>query len=146
MLAHFQIFGLVTAGRDTGSRAFEQQHLSEHLRFAARALSAAGARRTRIRLTCLDDAHRPVVDRVRAELAALPDVSVTEDPERDAGSYYTGVCFKIFAGVGDAYREVGDGGFVDWSRLLTGNRKERLLISGFGVDHMAEYLASPTAG
>ncbi|MEU5594787.1 hypothetical protein [Streptomyces sp. NPDC020298] len=28
MLAHFQIFGLVTAGRDTGNRLFEHQHLA----------------------------------------------------------------------------------------------------------------------
>jgi hypothetical protein len=53
MLAHFQMFGLVTAGRDTGNRSFEHQQLAEHLRFAVRALAAAGAQSTRIQLTCL---------------------------------------------------------------------------------------------
>jgi hypothetical protein len=33
--------------------------------------------------------------------------------------------------------EIGDGGFVDWTQRLTGNRKERLLISGVGVDRFA---------
>jgi hypothetical protein len=33
--------------------------------------------------------------------------------------------------------EVGDGGFVDWTARLCGNRKERLLISGYGVDRLA---------
>lgn len=33
-------------------------------------------------------------------------------------------------------REIGDGGFVDWTGKLTGNRKERLLISGFGVERL----------
>ncbi|MFC8229451.1 hypothetical protein [Streptomyces sp. NPDC057287] len=145
MLAHFQILGLVTAGRDTGSRSFEHEQLAEHLRFAARAMAAAGARQTQIRLTCLDDASRPVVDRARDECAVLPDVLVTEDPDRTTGrGYYRGICFKIFAGVEGNCPEVGDGGFVDWSQLLTGNRKERLLISGFGVDRLAGTLASPS--
>lgn len=138
MTAHFQILGLVTAGRDTGNGSFERQQLADHLRFAARAMAAAGARHTEIRLTCLEDASRPVLERVREECAALPDVSVVEDPDRTTGrGYYTGICFKIFADLGGECPEVGDGGFVDWTRLLTGNRKERLLISGYGVDRLA---------
>ena len=139
MLAHFQIFGLVTAGRDTGNRSFEHQQLAEHLRFAAAALAAAGAQYTQVWLTCLEDASRPVIERVRDDLAALPAISVVEDPERTTGrGYYTGMCFKIYTSVEDQYLEVADGGFVDWSQLLTGNRKERLLISGFGVDRIAD--------
>ncbi|MFK0119127.1 hypothetical protein [Streptomyces sp. NPDC090994] len=42
--------------------------------------------------------------------------------------------------------EAGDGGFVRWSRLLTGNRKERLLISGYGGDRLAEARTSPQPG
>ncbi len=144
MLAHFQIFGLVTAGRDTGNRSFEHEQLAEHLGFAARALAAAGAHRIRIQLTCLDDASRSIVERMHADLTALPGVAVLEDPDRTAGrGYYTGICFKIYAGVEDQDLEVADGGFVDWSQFLTGNRKERLLISGFGVDRLAETLTSP---
>ncbi|MFB8024446.1 MULTISPECIES: hypothetical protein [unclassified Streptomyces] len=138
MLAHFQILGLVTAGRDAGNQSFEHQQLTEHLRFAARASAAAGARHTRIRLTCLEEASRQVVDRVREECSAFPDVSVTEDPDRTTGrGYYRGICFKVFAGAREDCPEVGDGGFVDWSQLLTGSRKERLLISGYGVDRLA---------
>lgn len=138
MLAHFQLFGLVTAGRDTGSQSFEHQQLTEHLRFAARGLAAAGARRTRIRLTCLAESAGSVVEQVRHDLAALPDVDVSEDPDRSTGrGYYTGLCFKVYAGIAGQELEIGDGGFVDWSQLFTGNRKERLLISGLGVDRLA---------
>ncbi|GAA2276772.1 hypothetical protein GCM10010415_50820 [Streptomyces atrovirens] len=140
-LAHFQLFGLVTAGRDTGNRLFEHQHLTEHLRFAARVMAGIGAQDTRIGLTFLDDAPGPTLERVRHDLAGLPQVEVCEDPDRITGrGYYTGVCFKICASIGGNRLEVGDGGFVPWSRLLTGNRKERLLISGFGVDRLAEAL------
>ena len=33
---HFRLFGLVSAGRDTGSSSFEIQHLAEHIRFYLR--------------------------------------------------------------------------------------------------------------
>jgi hypothetical protein len=42
---HFRLFGLVSAGRDSGSREFEMQHLKDHLRFylqLCRALNANG--------------------------------------------------------------------------------------------------------
>ena len=37
--------------------------------------------------------------------------------------------------------ELGDGGLTDWSARLLSNRKERLMISGAGVDRMAAAIA-----
>ncbi len=37
---HFRLFSMVSAGRDTGSHAFEIQHLGEHLRFYLRFFEA----------------------------------------------------------------------------------------------------------
>lgn len=137
MLAHFQLFALVTAGRDTGNRAFEQQHLAEHLRFAARALAAVGVARTQIRLTCVDEAARPDIGQVRHHLGDLPGVEVLEDPNRTSGrGYYTGLCFKVFAELAGQWAEIGDGGFTNWTQLLTGNNKERLLTGGYGLDRL----------
>ena len=147
MLAHFQLFGLVTAGRDTGDRAFELEQLPEHLRFAARALAAAGVQRTQIRLTRLEESAGPVIDRVHRELGGLTGVEVLEDPDRATGrGYYTGLCFRVHADIAGRQIGIGDGGFVDWTRLLTGNQKERLLISGFGVDRLAEASAAEGLG
>jgi hypothetical protein len=143
LLAHFQLFAMVTAGRDTGSRAFEQQHLTEHLRFAAKALPAAGVEHAEIRLTCLDEAYTPLLAHIRGALAATPGIDVLDDPDRSTGrGYYTGMCYKVHAVTldGEPY-EIADGGFVDWTQQLTGSRKERLLISGFGVDRLANTLA-----
>jgi hypothetical protein len=138
MLAHFQLFGLVTAGRDTGSRSFEQEHLAEHLRFAVRALAAAGAQRTQIRLTVLDEAAGPDIEQARRAISDLPAAELVEDPHRTAGrGYYTGLCFKVFAEIAGQLAEIGDGGFTNWTQLLTGNRKERLLISGYGIERLA---------
>lgn len=145
MLAHFQLFALVTAGRDTGGRTFEQQHLAEHLQFAARAMARAGVHRTEIRITCLDDSAAPILVHTRTELAGTPGVDIIDDPNRPTGrGYYTDLCFKIYATIHGQRLEIADGGFVDWTQHLTGNRKERLLISGFGVDRLATAL-TPSA-
>ncbi|MFF4345443.1 hypothetical protein ACFY00_36730 [Kitasatospora sp. NPDC001540] len=151
--AHFQLFGLVTAGRDTGGLAFERQHLVEHLRFAARALARtgaggagagrAGAGRVEIRLTGLDPSAAPLIARVREALADTPGPGVgldlVEDPGRASGrGYYTRLCYKVFVApaAGAEPVEVADGGFVDWTQRLIGNRKERLLIGGYGVERL----------
>jgi hypothetical protein len=137
--AHFQLLGLVTAGRDAGDRGFEQKQLTEHLRFAAASLRAAGMSGVRIAITCLDDPSRLVSSHVRNELAGLAGIQVVDAPERESGrSYYRGLCFKVYGVSGGAAAiEVGDGGFVDWTAKLLGNRKERLLISGYGLDRLA---------
>jgi len=40
---HFRLFSMVTAGRDTGSLAFEIRHLGEHIRFYLRLFRQLGA-------------------------------------------------------------------------------------------------------
>ncbi|MGN9844031.1 hypothetical protein ACTMTI_38495 [Nonomuraea sp. H19] len=122
--AHFTLFALVTAGRDTGDLAFERQHAAEHLAILTKAVRACGVQAPEARVTVLDERF----ERVAAPLDATPD------PDREGGrGYYSGLCFKIY---GNGL-EVGDGGFVDWTARLLGNRKERLLISALGVDRLA---------
>ncbi|MGP3919609.1 hypothetical protein [Nonomuraea sp. 10N515B] len=124
VFAHFTLFALVTAGRDTGDLAFERRHAAEHLAILAEAVRACGIPDPETRVTVLDERF----ERVAAPLRAKPD------PDRETGrGYYTGLCYKIYS---DGL-EVGDGGFVDWTAGLLGNRKERLLISALGVDRLA---------
>jgi hypothetical protein len=138
MLAHFQLFALVTAGRDTGNRAFERQHLTEHLRFAAAVLSSTGFENAEIRLTPLNESSALLLEHTRAALADLPGITVRDDPDRTTGrGYYIDLCYKIYATIAGETVELADGGFVDWTQQLTGSRKERLLIGGFGVDRLS---------
>ncbi len=146
--AHFGLFGLVIAGRDTGGHAFERASIAEHLRFAADGLARLGAARVRFELTRLDDAMPDVTAAVAAALegahGAEMVAEVVDAPERRSGrGYYTGLCFKVQADFGSGELEVGDGGFVDWTGKLLGNRKERLLISGYGIDRMAATSPGP---
>ena len=66
----------------------------------------------------------------------FPDVDLRFDDERQGGrNYYAPACFQV--NVRDAQGEVmllADGGFTDWTQKLLGNRRERLLISGFGTE------------
>jgi hypothetical protein len=141
--AHFQLLGAVTAGRDTGGRAFERASAAEHLRFAVAGLRRLGARLVRVELTCLDEALAPVSAAVAEALAGAGPAGeggaeVADAPHRRSGrGYYTGLCFKVMASFGGPELEVGDGGFVTWTGQLLGSRKERLLISGYGIDRIA---------
>jgi hypothetical protein len=132
--AHFSVFGLVTAGRDEGDRAFERRSLAGHLRFALAGLRAAGAREVEVALTPLSPAGELIADAVRS----LP-ASVVFDTGRQGGrGYYLDLCFKVNSGG----LEVGDGGFTDWTCKLTGNAKERLLTSGLGLERVAAVLSA----
>jgi hypothetical protein len=55
-------------------------------------------------------------------------VEVDREPRKQA--YYAGATFGVSAGG----LELVEGGFVDWTQRLLGDRKERLLISGTGLD------------
>jgi hypothetical protein len=139
--AHFALLGLVSAGRDTGSLAFERQHAVEHVRATADAVRACGAGRLELRLTVLDPRFSPVAEAIRD---ALPGVDVVDDPGRESGrGYYSGFCFKLYCADGDEWFDVADGGFVDWTQKLLTNRKERLIISGVGLDRLATVATEP---
>ncbi len=60
------------------------------------------------------------------------------DHDRAAGrGYYRDVCFKVNTLANGVPAEIGDGGFTDWTARLVASKKERLLISGYGLDRLA---------
>lgn len=140
--AHFSLFAAVTAGRDRGSLAFEREHLIEQARFLTAAVRTAGARAAGFQVTTLDSRFADFTASVQD---ALPDVAVSAAPDRAVGrDYYSGLCFTVTADFGAGLEEVGDGGFTPWTARLLGNAKERLLISGIGVDRVASLLNAPS--
>lgn len=136
---HFSLLGLVTAGRDAGRLRFEISALAEQLRFGVAGMRAAGAEHVQIALTPLSDAGLRIIAAATAELAdtgALAETGaevVTDDARQSGRGYYLEVCFKV----NTERDEIGDGGFTDWTAKLTSNAKERLLISGYGLDRLA---------
>ena len=119
---HFRLLGLVAAGRGA---AFAIEALSEQLAYFSRLLGDI-----RIALT-------PLSGTIADELLADTALNIEVDRTREAGrDYYVDACFKILGGE----MELGDGGFVEWTQALLGDRKERLLISGIGTERAIEYL------
>jgi hypothetical protein len=144
--AHFSLLGLVTAGRDQGRYRFERAALAEQVRFAVGGLAAARLTRVQVALTPLSDAGRRIAAAVTGELADVP-AEIVEDLTRQRGrGYYRDLCFKVNADTGGELEEIGDGGFTDWAMRLTASRKERLLISGLGLDRLAAVISPAETG
>jgi hypothetical protein len=136
--AHFHLFGLVTAGRDIGNFAFERESAAEHVRFAIEGLLKAGVDGIRIELTDFHPRRERLLGAVRESIPSSPEVRVVDRPDRQAArGYYAGFCFKAFATLRGTTFEVADGGHVEWTQHLLDSRKERLMISGIGLDRLA---------
>ncbi len=136
--AHFHIAGFVSAGRDTGSNAFELTALGEHTRIHADCAQRLGAKQVTIAFTDFTGGRFDgLLARTKAALER-PGVTCTVDPQRASGrGYYQGLCFKSRARFAGEEFEMGDGGIVDWTQQLLGSAKERCFISGIGLDRLA---------
>jgi hypothetical protein len=118
-LAHFRLFGLCTAGRGEPWQAWESRNAREHVDFYLRLLDTLG----------IEDVQIRVGGGLQLELPAAADDEPR--PYYDSGWFSIDVCGL----------NVVDGGLVDWTRRALSNRKERLLISGTGIDRIASLAA-----
>ncbi|MFC4811485.1 hypothetical protein [Paenibacillus sp. GCM10023250] len=140
MLPHFHLFGQVTAGRDTGSYGFEKPAFWEHIalyraifreRFDADIeviLSARGG---------YSDAEGLLAWIVaEGEARGAGGIRLTIGAAKPDHRYYAGLQFTIKTTIAGKELTIGDGGFVDWTQRLLGNKKERLLISAIGLERL----------
>ena len=156
MFPHFRLLGLCTAGRDEGSFRFEAASLIEQIAFYVRLLHAVSqpgyeTSGVRVALTDLEGGRREraLIEQVLKPLmTSYPAVLYELDPNRETGrGYYTGACFHIYAtNMAGTEFELIDGGFTTWTRQLLSNNKERLLISGLGIERLcSQFIAPPTS-
>jgi len=146
LVAHFRLFALCSAGRDEGSLQFEMVSLIEHVQFFIRFLSSLAEtgyslQDLRVTLTDLDNGvhHESLCSNIIEPLAALfPKVIFALDPDRQAGrGYYEKFCFAMYAkDTQGVDHNLVDGGFTNWTQQLLSNKKERLLISGIGIERL----------
>jgi hypothetical protein len=137
-LAHFNLLGVVTAGRDDGGHRFEREAVTEHVSAIAAGLKTVPFA-VQLALTPLTPAGEVIATSAGELLGARGvEVEVVFDRDREAGrGYYRELCFKINVYAAGEWAEVGDGGFTDWTAQLAASGKERLLISGVGIDRVA---------
>lgn len=138
---HFKIGCLVTSGMDAGSFLFEKEALSEHVGVMKKIFEGYyHVDHLSFRLICRKgyaDASR-LAREVKQYLELQHPgigVAVVENPEKEIG-YYKGIQYKVDISVKGKTYEIGDGGFTDWTQQLLQNKKERLLITGFGFELM----------
>ena len=127
-------------------RGFERSALAGQLEIAIRGVAAAIGPGAQIALTPLSDRGERIAAAVTASLARSAQADLVTDRERQSGrGYYRDLCFKVTAYADGEPREIGDGGFTDWTARLTANAKERLLILGLSTDRLAAF-APPGQG
>jgi hypothetical protein len=138
---HFKIGCLVTSGLDTGNFGFEKEALTEHI-LAMKAIFREYYKVDQLSFRLVCRGGYPDSVKLAAEVKKFiqqhyPDTSVqvVGTPEKETG-YYKGIQYKVDIKWGDKTFEIGDGGFVDWTQQLLQNKKERLLITGFGFELM----------
>jgi hypothetical protein len=136
-LPHFKVGCLVSAGRDGGDHRFECQAMQGHLDALAGVLyTVFGVEKIRWKLQRRGgyEGGRPLIDRLFEFLSAVPGIVISREDDPSPNAYYQGIQFKMIIEVAGREWEIADGGFVDWTQQLLGDRKERLLIGGFGLD------------
>lgn len=146
-LPHFSLLGLVSAGRDDGGRRFERESVVEHVSALAAGLSSAGLAGVdsvpvQVALTPLSPAGESIAAAVTAVLSGAPVLVITDRDRLSGRGYYRDLCYKINMVNKGEWAEVGDGGFTDWAAKLTASSKERLLISGVGIDRLVPLRAN----
>jgi hypothetical protein len=141
--AHFKIGCMVTGGRDSGSFGFESTHLLEHFKALDQLFrDVFGISRIRFKLQRREGYKEGalLMERVMDHLKKnIRTEIIFEDPPV-TNNYYKGIQYKMIIVVGDHEIEIADGGFVDWTQKLLEDNKERLLISGFGLEIMYRLL------
>lgn len=139
LLAHFGLFCIVSSGRDTGAYACEQALITGQLAYYKEMFETkyrAGLSITLRKRMGYPDGDG-FFDRLHGLIQSqMPAVPITVETGPSDNEYYKGLNFKIYMRTPEALIEVGDGGFVDWMHKATGNKKQRCLISGIGLDRL----------
>jgi hypothetical protein len=87
----------------------------------------------------------PRLEKIKTEVfgalsARFPDLELVFDFSRlQALSYYSGPTFKVVFGE-EHPMPIGDGGFIDWTRRILSDDKERMLASAIGTELIAKKL------
>jgi len=140
---HFELLALCSAGTDPGNHAFESDAFVTHIFYYLAFLEATRAlglrySRLRVTLTGFSEAAAPWLRDGVERLLREQGHPVDPEPERAQGrNYYAGAAFHVYGAAADGREhQLADGGLVGWTQVLLGNRKERLLISGLGLERL----------
>jgi hypothetical protein len=136
--AHFSVFCLASGGSDQGNYAFEVVQMNEHINIHPDILRKRfDDANLRIRLFLKADSDQFASILQSSEFVWMDKVVELEEDFTHA--YYQTFQFKIFLKRDDQEMDLADGGMVDWTQKLLENRKQRLLISGLGMELVEKF-------
>ncbi|UVI29227.1 hypothetical protein [Paenibacillus spongiae] len=139
MLPHFHLFGMVTSGIDKGSYSFEKQSFWEHIAVYQSIFKTLFG--SEIELICSErDGYKDTAGLfsriIKCGHEHSTNVSISTGEPNKENQYYKGLQFTLKTVIEGKEYYIGDGGFVDWTQKMLGNKKERLLISAIGLDRL----------
>jgi hypothetical protein len=139
LAAHFRIFCMTTAGRESKDREFLATALIEHIQTHLSALDRLEKHGYQFRERRLQILTTRANDALGCRIAeAIRNVPVSSSPLKQG--YYDGLRFKIDVGAATGeMMPLIDGGAFDWLRKLTSNQKLSFVASGMGAQ-LAAYL------
>jgi hypothetical protein len=136
-LSHFVLYGMLISGRDEGNLKFEKEALRETFAFYHEYLSGQGClKKIRFIIWSRSGEKENFTGDIVNYLNRDNPWDIHEEPAPSENNYYRGIQFKIKGVYKDTEYEIGDGGFVDWAGKLLQNKKERMLISGIGLERL----------
>jgi hypothetical protein len=133
--AHFRLFSLVTAGRDTGNFKFESNAMAEHIAVYWRLFQTLKIGSSCLGIYGTERGHiEAVIAKIHDLVSSPPEINILGN--RDS-NYYPTVSFSWNLKTSTGHElNIGDGGITNWTEKLLSNSKERLMISGIGSDRI----------
>jgi hypothetical protein len=135
---HFTIGCMVSSGKDTGDYIFEKTALLQHFVAYEEVLRNIFKRpvhyfkiQKRRGYIDSDSLIGKLIEHLKT---SNPEFNIQVETDPKENNYYQGIQFKVMITVKEREFEIADGGFVDWTQKLLSNKKERFMISGFGLE------------
>lgn len=132
--AHFSVCCMATGGQDQGHFSFECRQLVEHITTYTDFLAREFENDDLVIKLYLKDHQRVFHEKLDSCIQPFKNCYQVDIVHESGNAYYQLLQFKVFLKHKGNSIDLADGGFVDWTQQLLQNKKQRLLISGVGIE------------
>ncbi len=140
---HFKIISLVSGGRDRGNYRFELDTIAMHTNTYFHMLQKEWGiepERLAFKGTLMVEGMENWQEKEQAYQQMIEKMDIPakkwEVKQQKNNLYYKSFRFNITLNLGGRIYEIIDGGSVDWTQQLLHSKKERLVISGVGLEFL----------
>ena len=133
--AHFGAFCLVSGGIDKNNHSFEVELAKTHISFYLDMLLSLFEKENLSVEVYLADNTNQISRQIKHKIRLICQTLEVNFRAKDlTNKYYQILQFKIFLSYKNGQIDLADGGFVDWTQKMLANNKQRLFISGVGLE------------